>query len=329
MGHYGVDIVGTGSYTPARILSNHDLEKMVETTDQWIMERTGIKERRIAAPDEPCSALAYEAARRALDAASMTPEEVDVIIVATICPDTPMPNTGCHLQRRLGAANAACFSLEAACSGFLYALEVGADMVRGGMFRNALVVAAEKLSMWVDWTDRATCVLFGDGAGAVVLRRVPPEKDAILACKLGADGSYMDLLRIPAGGSALPLTHDLLEARENCIKMSGREVFKLAVNAMADTSEQVLRQSGVPLDHIRWLVPHQANNRIIQAVGKRLGIPDDRVYTNLQRYGNTSAASIPIAVDELVRGHLVKPGDHLLMTAFGGGLTWGSMLVRW
>ena len=177
--------------------------------------------------------------------------------------------------------------------------------------------------------DNNLSVSVKDGAGAVVLRRVPPEKDAILACKLGADGSYMDLLRIPAGGSALPLTHDLLEARENCIKMSGREVFKLAVNAMADTSEQVLRQSGVPLDHIRWLVPHQANNRIIQAVGKRLGIPDDRVYTNLQRYGNTSAASIPIAVDELVRGHLVKPGDHLLMTAFGGGLTWGSMLVRW
>jgi len=329
MGHYGVAIAGTGAYGPSRVLTNHDLERMVDTSDEWIRTRTGIRERRIAADDEPTSALAYKAAQRALETSGADAEEVDLIIVATLSPDTLFPNTSCYVQHRLGAVNAACFSLEAACSGFLYGLNVGADMIRSGSVRNALIVAAEKLSAVVDWTDRSTCVLFGDGAGAVLLRRSPPDKDTLLAARLGADGAYTGLLTIPAGGTAMPLTQELLEQKMNCIKMSGREVFKLAVNAMVEASESTLEQAGVTIDQVRWLVPHQANTRIITAVGKRLGIDEDRVYTNLDRYGNTSAASIPIALDELVRRNGVAPGDYLLLTAFGGGLTWAAVVLQW
>ncbi|OGV63163.1 MAG: 3-oxoacyl-ACP synthase [Lentisphaerae bacterium RIFOXYB12_FULL_65_16] len=329
MDYFGVEIAGTGSYVPARVLTNHELEKMVDTTDQWIVERTGIRERRIAAADEPTSALAYHAATQALTHAGVPAEELDLIIVATLSPDTPFPNTGCHLQKRLNAPNAACFSLEAACSGFIFALKVGADMVRCGGFKKVLVVAAEKLSMFVDWTDRGTCVLFGDGAGAVVLRRVPREGDSLLATRLGSDGNYADLLNVPAGGSLMPITHERIDQRLNFLKMSGREVFKLAVNAMVDASEGVLAHAEVRIDQVRWLVPHQANMRIISGVGKRLGIPNERVYVNLDKYGNTSAASIPIALDEIVRAGKVQRGDYILMTAFGGGLTWGSALCRW
>lgn len=329
MRQYGVEIVGTGSYAPARVLTNDDLAEMVDTSDEWIRARTGIRERRIAADDEATSDLGYEASIQALDAAGMAADRIDLIIVATLTPDAPLPNTACFLQRRLGGHNAACFSLEAACAGFVYALEIGADMIRSGTFRNALVVAAEKLSTRTDWTDRGTCVLFGDGAGAVVLHQVPQDRDVLLAADLRADGTYTDLLGIPAGGSRMPLTHELLDKRMNCVRMSGREIFKLAVSAMASTSEHVLAEAGIAIEQVKWLVPHQANTRIISGVGKRLGIAESKVYVNLDRYGNTSAASIPIALDELVRAGRVASGDHILMTAFGGGLTWGSALVRW
>ena len=329
MNQYGIKIVGTGSYVPAKVLSNADLEKMVETTDEWIRTRTGIEERHIAADDEPCSALAEQAALRALEAAGMQAAEIDLIIVATFTGDKAFPNAGCFLQKRIGAVNAACFAMEAACSGFVYAMTVAAGLLRSGGFRNALLVGAEKISSKVDWADRNTCVLFGDGAGAVVLKRVAAAQDSLRAFKLGADGNYCDLLQCPAGGSAMPLTHELLDQGLQYIKMEGREVFKLAVNAMVGASQDVLTQAGVSIDQVSWVIPHQANLRIISSVGKYLGIPDEKVYINVQRYGNTSAASIPLALDELVRSGQVKDGDYLILTAFGGGLTWGSLLLRW
>jgi 3-oxoacyl-[acyl-carrier-protein] synthase-3 len=329
MSSYGVTIAGIGSYVPERVLTNAELETMVETTDEWIRTRTGIEERHIARPDEPCSAIACEAAKRALAAANLKPEEIDLILVATFTGDKTLPNTGCYLQHRLGAVNAASFSMEAACSGFIYGLEVGANMVRSGGYRRVLVVGAEKISSVVDWTDRNTCVLFGDGAGAVVLQRAPLGQDCLLAVKLGADGRYTELLQTPAGGSLQPLTAELVAQRANCIKMEGREIFKLAVNAMCDASRTALEQAGVTADQIRWVIPHQANLRIISSVGKYLGVPEEKVYVNINRFGNTSAASIPLALDELVRSGQVQSGDLLLLTAFGGGLTWGAAVVRW
>ncbi len=327
--HYGISIAGTGSYAPAKVLTNHDLESIVDTSDEWIRTRTGIRERHIAAEDEPTSALAYQAAKNALETAEMSADNIELIIVATLSPDTPFPNTACHLQQRLRAGKAACFSLEAACSGFIYALEVAAGMIRSGTFTNALVIGAEKISMHVDWTDRSTCVLFGDGSGAVVLKRVPEEQDALLSSKLAADGNYTDLLTVPAGGSAMPLNPERYQKGLQYIKMSGREVFKLAVNAMVETSNAVLEDANLKVQDIRWLVPHQANDRIIQAVGRKLGMESDRVFVNLDRFGNTSAATIPIAIDEIVRGGLIQKNDYMLLTAFGGGLTWGSSLLRW
>ena len=329
MNQYGIKIAGTGSYVPSKVLTNADLEKIVETTDEWIRTRTGIEERHIAADDEPCSALAEKAALRALEASGMKAEEIELIIVATFTGDKVFPNAGCFLQKRIGATNAVCFSMEAACSGFVYGMTVAAGLLRSGGFRNALVVGAEKISFMVDWTDRNTCVLFGDGAGAVVLKRVAAKHDSLRAFKLGADGNYCDLLQCPAGGSALPITPEVLDQRLQYLKMEGREVFKLAVNAMVEASQDVLKQEGIGVEQVSWVIPHQANLRIISSVGKYLGIPDEKVYINVQRYGNTSAASIPLALDELVRSGRVKDGDYLILTAFGGGLTWGSLLLRW
>ncbi len=329
MSSYGVTIAGTGSYVPARVLTNAELETMVDTTDEWIRTRTGIEERHIGRPDEPCSAIACEAAKRAVDAAKLKPEELDLILVATFTGDNIFPNTGCYLQQRLGAVNAACFAIEVACSGFVYGLEVAANMVRSGGYRQVLVVGAEKISSLVDWSDRNTCVLFGDGAGAVVLQRAPAGQDCLLAVKLGSDGRYTELLHTPAGGSRRPLTPELVAQRANCIKMEGREIFKLAVNAMCDASRAALAQAGVTADQLRWVIPHQANLRIISSVGKYLGVPEHKVYVNINRFGNTSAASIPLALDELVRAGQVQSGDLLLLTAFGGGLTWGAAVLRW
>lgn len=325
----GITIAGTGSYAPARILTNADLETMVDTSDEWILTRTGIRERHIAAADEPTSEMAAEAGRRALAAADIAPEALDLIVVATLTPDTPMPNTGCHVQRRLGAVNAGCFSLEAACSGFLYGLSAAADMIRCGTIRTALVIGAEKLSAVTDWTDRNTCVLFGDGAGAVVITACPAGEDSLLASYLKANGEYTSLLEIPAGGTARPLDYAALDVRDNCIRMAGREVFKLALAGMVESSRQVMQTAGIGVDDLRWLVPHQANLRIIKAVGQRLEIPDERVFVNVDRFGNTSAATIPIALDEIVRSGAVNRGEYLLLTAFGGGLTWGAQLLRW
>ncbi len=326
---HGVRIAGTGSYVPARVLTNADLEKMVDTSDEWIQTRTGISERRLAAADEPTSALAFQAAQRALESSGIAAKDIDLLIVATLSPDCPFPNTACFVQNRIGAVNAACFSMEAACSGFLYASDLAATMIRAGRFRRALVIGAEKMSTYIDWTDRNTCVLFGDGAGAAVLEATTQAGDCFLASDLGADGSYAELLRVPAGGSAMPITAEVLEKRLNFIQMNGREVFKLAVNAMVNAAERVLERAGEKVENVRWLIPHQANDRIISAVGKRLNMPDERVFVNLGKYGNTSAATIPLALDEIVRGGLIKRGDLVLMVAFGGGLTWGSSLWRW
>ncbi len=329
MNLYGIKIAGTGSYVPDRVLTNHDLEKMVDTSDEWIRTRTGIRERRVAAPGQPTSELALEAALRALEAADLDADDIQLIIVGTITPDHPFPNTACYLQKKLQARNAACFSLEAACSGFLYSLEVGASLIRSGVYENALLIGAETLSTLTDWTDRNTCVLFGDGAGAAVLTRTDHAHDSLIASKLGADGNYTELLHVPAGGSAMPNTHATLDKRLNFIRMNGREVFKLAVGAMVDAALNVMQDAGVTADELRWLVPHQANHRIIQAVGKRIGVPEKNVFVNVDKYGNTSAATIPIALDEIVRSETVTPGDLVLCVAFGGGLTWGASLLRW
>lgn len=325
----GIRIKGIGAYVPDKILTNLDLEKMVETSDEWIRTRTGIEQRRIAAPEQATSDLAYEAGLKALDKAGIAATELDAIIVATISPDHVFPSTGCILQHRLGAGNAMCFDLEAACSGFLYSLEVGFSLMKANRkYRNVLVVGAEKLSSMVDWQDRNTCVLFGDGAGAVVLSNDGADTpDFIIGSDLHADGNYTDILNMPAGGSRKPATEETVKNHEHAIKMAGKDVFKLAVNAMVGSSRKVLEESGIAAEQIKWVIPHQANSRIIDAVAQRLDVPNERVYANVNRFGNTSAASIAICLDEIA-GDL-KDGDYLLLTAFGGGLTWGAMLVRY
>jgi 3-oxoacyl-[acyl-carrier-protein] synthase-3 len=310
------------------VLTNADLEKMVDTSNEWIVTRTGIRERRIAEDGQATSDLACAAARRALEDAGVQAEELDAIFVATFTPDHPMPNTACFVQQKLGALKAACFSLEAACTGFLYSLEAAAGIMRSGKYRKVLVVGAEKLTTVMDFADRNTCVLFGDGAGAVVLEQVPPEEDAMLASAVGADGRFAHLLEVPAGGSARPMDQEALDKRLNYVRMEGREVFKAAVNAMTETAEGVIAEAQVGIDQVEWLVAHQANTRIIHAVGKKLGIPQERVFMNLDKYGNTSAASIPLALDDLYRSGGLKKGDLVLLVAFGGGLTFGSVLFR-
>lgn len=326
-----IRIAATGSYVPERILSNADLEKMVETNDEWIRTRTGIEERRIASPEQATSDLAYEACRRALETAGITGKEVDAIIVGTITPDYVFPSTGCVLQHRLGAEGAFCFDLEAACSGLLFSLEVAYSLMKmhPKKYKYVLVCGAEKLSSITDWTNRNTCVLFGDGAGAVLLENTGEEgPDCVIASDLHTDGSYGDILKMPAGGSRVPATKESVEAHLHFIHMEGKEVFKLAVNAMVGAGKSVLEEAGITPDEVKLVIPHQANSRIIQAVAPRLGVPDERVYMNINRYGNTSAASIGICLDEAVRAGKLGKDDYVLLTAFGGGLTWGAMLLR-
>ncbi len=325
----GIRITGTGSYLPEKILSNKELEGMVDTTDEWIQTRTGIVERRIAADDQPSSALGALASLNALDAAGLTPEDIDLIIVATISPDKIFPNTACFVQKRIGASNATCFSVEAACSGFVYIMAIGAALIRTGLYSHALLVGAEKLSSIINWNDRSTCVLFGDGAGAVVLSACAPEDNTYLYSKLGSDGNYTDILHVPGGGSAIPFSADVLKNELHYLNMSGQEVFKLAVNTMVAAAVETMEAANVTKDDIRWLVPHQANTRIIHSVAKRLDMPLERAYINVDKYGNTSGATIPIALDEIVRNGLVSKGDYVLLVAFGGGLTWGANLIRW
>ncbi len=327
-----IKIVGTGSYVPEKILTNADLEKMVDTSDEWIRTRTGIQERHISGSDEASSDMALKAAKRALEMAGVSPEELDIISVATITMDKITPSTASILQSRLKASKAACFDLQAACTGFLYSLEIAnALLTTGPKYRKALIIGVEKLSMLTDWQDRNTCVLFGDGAGAVVLEKRKGHHDVggILASKLCSDGDYAGILEVPAGGSRMPTSRETVDKRLHYLRMEGQEVFKAAVNGMSKACKEVMEEAGVSPDKIRWLIPHQANLRIISAVGSRLGIPESHVYVNVQKYGNTSAASVMIALDEIVRDGKIKKGDCILMTAFGAGLTWGANLLRW
>ncbi len=324
----GVKIIGTGSYVPEKVMTNADLMKLVDTSDEWIITRTGINERRIAADDQSTSDLAYPAALRALEAANIKAEELDGIIMATVTPDQILPSTACLIQKRLGNKKAFCFDLQAACTGMLYALELAHSlMIANKKYNKILVAAAEKLSYITDWSDRNTCVLFGDGAAALVLERT--EDDSILASSLHADGSFTDILKVEGGGSRIPLTAENIGTGINCIKMDGREVFKHAVGAMASTCEEVMAMAGMTNKDIDWLVPHQANLRIMNMVAHRVNIGSERVYVNVNRYGNTSAATIGICLDEMIRGGMIKRGQNILMTAFGGGLTWGSIILRY
>ena len=323
-----VSIVGTGSYAPDRILTNAELEKMVETTDEWIVTRTGIRERHIAAAEQATSDLAAEAARRALADAGVKAEDVGLIVVATITPDMGFPSTACLVQTLIGAENAFCFDLEAACSGFIFALETAKNYVASGTVETALVIGAEKMSAFVDWKDRNTCVLFGDAAGAAVLQaRNAPH--GLMASAFGSDGSLGELLMLPAGGSRRPASEQTVKDRLHYLKMAGREVFKHAVNNMVKSSKEAIRRAGLTAHDIDWIIPHQANLRIIDAIADRLGEPREKLVINLDRYGNTSAATITVALDELARSGKLKKGHRILLTAFGGGFTWGASVVEW
>jgi len=323
-----VGILGTGKYVPERRLTNQELEQKVETNDEWIVTRTGIRERRIAAPEQATSDLAYEASVKALEAAGITADDVDLIIVATITPDMFFPSTACLLQEKLGAKKAAAFDLSAACSGFIYGLANAAGFIKTGMYRHVLVVGAECLSRITDYEDRNTCILFGDGAGAVVLGQVP-EGRGFKSFKLGADGSGGELLRIRGGGSRLPSCAETINNRHHFIEMNGRDVFKFAVRVMGSAAEEALESAGYSKSDIDLLIPHQANIRIIQSALERLDLSEDKAMINLDRYGNVSAASIPLALAEAVEEGRVKEGDCLVLVGFGGGLTWGAAVLNW
>ena len=325
---FAAGIIGIGCYLPEKKLTNQDLEKMVDTSDAWITERTGIKTRHIAAPDQATSDLAYEAAVRALADADTKPEELDLIIVATESPDYKYPSTACLLQTRLGAKNAAGFDLSAGCSGFVYGLGIGSQSIVSGLYRKILLVGAETLSRITDWTDRNTCVLFGDGAGAAVLGRVE-EGYGILSLDLGADGNGGSHLIQPAGGSRKPTTHETVDAHEHLIHMDGQDVFKFAARRMPYACRKVLQKTGMTIDDIALLVPHQANLRIIDNAIERLKIDRDRVWINIDKHGNMSAACVPVCLAEAQEAGRLKKGDNVIMVAFGAGLTWAGALVKW
>ena len=325
-------IAGTGSYVPERVLTNSDLEKLVETTDEWIMSRTGIKERRIAAEGEATSDLATKAALRAMEAAGVTAEEIDLIIVGTISPDTFFPSTACHVQRNLGAVKAVAFDVSAACAGFLYAMQIARQFINGGTRKTALIIGADKLSGMVNWQDRNTCVLFGDGAGAAILTAKDPgdgDPSGVLSSVMASDGRLTDILSVPGGGSAIPITPDNADQRLNTIHMQGREVFKAAVKYTLEACEQVIARAGLKADDIALIIPHQANVRIVDAIRERLGLPPERAFLNLHKYGNTSGAAVAIALDEAVRSGVVKKGDNILLVAFGAGFAWSASVIRW
>jgi 3-oxoacyl-[acyl-carrier-protein] synthase-3 len=301
---------------------------MVETSDDWITTRTGIRERRLAAENETTSDMAVEAAKRAMAKAGVTPDQIDLIIVATITPDRLFPSTACIVQDRIGAVRAAAFDLEAACSGFVYALEVGSQFVASHTYNTVLIIGAEKMSAFVDWTDRNTCVLFGDGAGAAVLQHRPDSQGLLTTC-LGSDGGKSELLQVPGGGSACPATADSVSKKLHFLRMDGKETFKNAVNAMVSAAHEVLGRCGITVDQLACIIPHQANQRILSAVAERLEAREDQLYVNVDRYGNTSAASVAIALDEAVSQGRIKRGDLVLLVVFGAGLTWGAALIEW
>ncbi len=323
-----VSIVGTGSYVPEKILTNAELERLVETSDEWITSRTGIRERRIAAPGEHTSHMAARAAERAMEQAGITAEQIDLIIVGTVTPDTAFPSTACHVQRILGAKNAACFDLSAACSGFLYAVEVAQQFIANHTYETVLVIGADKLSSIVDWGDRNTCVLFGDGAGAAILR-YRAGSHGVITTFMASDGNFGDILHMPGGGCAIPITKDNVDEKLNTLKMNGRETFKQAVLSMGSAATKALEQAGLTTDDLTCIIPHQANMRIIEALADRLEIPLEKFHVNLDRYGNTSAAAVAIALDEANREGRFKVGDYILLVVFGGGLTYASSVIQW
>src|SRR5262245_3283552 len=327
-GMRGATLTGTGMYVPDRVLTNRDLEHMVETSDEWIRERTGIRERRIAAPEQASSDLAVIASQRALEAAGLEPKDVDQIVLATTTPDRYLPSCACTLQAKLGATNAAAYDVFAACTGFVYGLGIARGIIGTAQADTVLVVGVETLSRIVDYTDRNTCVLFGDGAGAAILQPCAAGQ-GILSISMGSDGALGDVLEVPAGGSGLPASAETVAARGHFIKMRGRELFKIAVRAMEDSVKRTLDEIGLSVDDIDLLVPHQANQRIIDAVLERLGLPAEKAIGNIEKYGNTSSASIPISLDEVAREGRLKPGDNLSLVAFGGGATWGATLMKW
>lgn len=326
---YAVGISGLGAFIPKKVLTNFDLEKIVDTTDDWIRTRTGIRERHIAEKGEKASDLGMHAATEAIRNAGMTPTDIDLIIVATITPDMFFPSTACNIQHKIGAKCGA-FDLAAACSGFPYALAVAEGLIKSGSYRNILVVGSEVLSGFIDWKDRSTCVLFGDGAGAAVVSRLDGKGDrGILASYLGSDGAQADLLQIPGGGSANPASEETLSHGMHYLKMQGSEVFKVAVRTMDLAVNEVLQRAGLKLEDVACIIPHQANMRILQAVAHRLEIPLDKVFINVERYGNMSSASTVVALYEAVASQRVKQGDIVVLVAFGGGLTWAANAIRW
>src|SRR2546428_292701 len=321
-------ITGWGKYVPARVLTNSDLEKMVDTTDEWITTRTGIKERRLAANNEFTSDLATQAAQRALRQAGVPAQQLDLIVVATITPDMPFPSTACLVQQKIGARRAAAFDVEAACSGFIYGLEIAQQFIMSRTYDTVLVVGAEKLSSIVDWEDRNTCVLFGDGAGAAILQN-RPNAHGLLTAVMGADGEKSGLLFMPGGGSRCPATAQSVTSRMHYLRMEGKETFKNAVQAMQTAAEEAMRRCEIDITKIKCVVPHQANRRIIDAVGERLGARPEQLFINVDRYGNTSAASVAIALDEAISSGRVQRGDLILLVVFGAGLTWGAAVIEW
>jgi 3-oxoacyl-[acyl-carrier-protein] synthase-3 len=321
-------ILGTGHSYPEGILTNADLEKIVETSDEWITTRTGIKQRRKAAPGEYTSLFAVRAGRQAIERAGLDAADIDLLLCATVTPDQILPSTGCIIQAELGANKAAAMDIVAACSGFLYGLTLADSMIRTGQIKYALVIGAEILSQYVDYTDRHTCVLFGDGAGAAVLGAAEGDS-GILASRIRSDGRYLEQLYSPGGGTRRPATAETLAAGDHFFKMKGNELFKVAVRSMAEISREVLDEAGLTADDVKLFIPHQANQRITDAVASKLNVDSDRVYSNIAMHGNTSSASIPIGLDECVEAGRISPGDLVLMASFGGGVTWGGVLVRW
>jgi len=323
-----VSIIGTGSYVPEKILTNEDLSRIVDTSDEWITTRTGIKQRRIAAKDEHTSDMAAKAALKAIEQAKISPAEIDLILVATATPDMLFPATACFVQKKIGATNAACLDISAACAGFLFGVEIAQQFITSHTYDTVLVIGADKLTAITNWSDRNTCILFGDGAGAAILRH-RGGSHGVISTHIGSDGQYTDILFMPGGGSRCPITRENVDLNLQTIHMTGKEVYKQAVTAMLSAAQKALEQAGLRIEDIACVIPHQANMRIIEAIADRLGIPLEKFYVNLDRYGNTSAAAVAIALDEANRSGRIKSGDYILMVVFGGGLTWASTVIEW
>jgi 3-oxoacyl-[acyl-carrier-protein] synthase III len=323
-----VSIIGTGSYVPEKILTNEDLSRMVDTSDEWITTRTGIKQRRIAAKDEHTSDMAAKAALKAIEQAKISPAEIDLILVATATPDMLFPATACFVQKKIGATNAACLDISAACAGFLFGVEIAQQFITSHTYDTVLVIGADKLTAITNWSDRNTCILFGDGAGAAILRH-RGGSHGVISTHIGSDGQYTDILFMPGGGSRCPITRENVDLNLQTIHMTGKEVYKHAVTAMLSAAQKALEQAGLRIEDIACVIPHQANMRIIEGIADRLGIPLEKFYVNLDRYGNTSAAAVAIALDEANRSGRIKPGDYVLMVVFGGGLTWAGTVIEW